>query len=466
MKVSTQKLPESQVLLEIEVDTDQMEKSMDRAYRKLVQKIDVPGFRKGKTPRNMLERHIGRGRLLEEAIDIIVPEAYNKALEEEDIDAIDQPKIEMVTVEPLAFKATVPIRPNIDLGDYLSVRVPREPVEVDEADVEASLEELRRRYALQEPVDRPVQMGDIIRGDVRIEVEGREVYKDDDAEMHLREGRVTLLPGFSEGVVGAHKGLPKEIEVTLPDDADSSLAGKTAIVHITVKEVKEEVLPEPDDEFAKGVGEGFASVAELKDRLRSDIRERLEAQSEEAYRDAALTAVVEQAAKMEFPPVLVEREIDRFLNDQARNTGMELDRYLELIKKTPEDVREELRPSATERVKRSLVMSQLADAEKIETSEEAVEAEVQKLIAQAAVGSEEQVEQYRRIFQSPEARASLARSLVSRGTMERLVEIASQDGVSAAPKKKKARAKKPAGDTPADETEAELPAAESKEDAS
>ena len=462
MKVSAQKLPESQVLLEIEVDPDQMEKSMDRAYRKLVQKIDVPGFRKGKTPRNMLERHIGRGRLLEEAIDIAVPEAYNKALEEQDIDAIDQPKIEMVTVEPLSFKATVPIRPDIDLGDYHSVRVPREPVEVDEADVGTSLEELRRRYALQEPVDRPVQMGDIIRGDVRIEVDGREVYKDDDAEMHLREGRVVLLPGFAEGVVGAHKGLPKEIEVTLPDDADSSLAGKTAIVHITIKEVKEERLPDPDDEFAKGVGEGFPSLDELKDRLRNDIRERLESQAEETYRDAVLTALVEQAGKIEFPPILVEREIDRFLNDQARNTGMELDRYLELIKKTPEEVREELRPSATERVKRSLVMGQLADTEKIETTAADVEAEVQKLIAQASAGSDEQVERYRRIFESPEARASLGRSLVTRGTMERLVEIASQaDGVTAAPRKKKSRAKKTAGDIPDEETQAE-----SKEEAS
>ena len=127
MKVSTQKLPESQVLLEIELDTDQMDKSMDRAYSKLVQRISVPGFRKGNTPRPMLERHIGRGRILEEAIDLVVPEAYNQAIEDEDIDAIGQPSIELVTAEPLAFKATVPIRPTVDLGDYASVRVEREP---------------------------------------------------------------------------------------------------------------------------------------------------------------------------------------------------------------------------------------------------------------------------------------------------------------------------------------------------
>src|SRR6185295_18678590 len=176
---------------------------------------------KGKTPRNMLERHIGRGRLLEEAIDIVIPEAYNKALEDEDIDAIDQPKLEVVSTEPLSFKATVPIRPSVDLGDYTSVRVAREPVEVDEKDVEASLQELRQRYAIQEPVERPVQAGDVITAEIRIEVD--------------------------------------------------------------VKEVKEERLPEPDDDFATQVGEGFESLAKLRERLHGDILERLVAQDDAKY---------------------------------------------------------------------------------------------------------------------------------------------------------------------------------------
>lgn len=451
MKVSAQKLPESQVLLEIEVDPDQMEKSLDLAYKKLVQKVNVPGFRKGKTPRNMLERHIGRGRLLEEAIDIVIPEAYNKALEDEDIDAIDQPKIEIVNPEPLSFKATVPIRPNIDLGDYTGVRVPREPVEVDEKDVDASLQELRQRYAIQEPVERPVQTGDVITGDIRIVVDDKEVFKDEDAELHLREGQTVLLPGFAEGVVGAAKGEPKSIEVTLPEDAESSLAGKTATVNVTVKEVKEERLPEPNDEFATHVGEGFESLDKLRERLHGDIRERLEANSEEQYRDAVLTALVESAGTIEFPPLLVEREIDRFLNDQARQTGMELDRYLELLKQDREQVREELRPSATERVKRSLVLGQLADSEKIEVADADIDAEVDRLITGASAGNDEQTERYRQIFRSPEARASLSRSLQTRKTLERLVEIASQDG---AKPKKKTKGKKAKDESPETETTA------------
>ncbi len=432
------------MLLEIELDPDQMERSMDRAYKKLAQRVEIPGFRKGKTPRPMLERHIGRGRILEEAIDIAVPEAYNKALEDEEIDAIGQPSIELVTAEPLAFKATVPVRPTIDLGDYKSVRVERDPVEVDEKDVENSLDELRRRYAVHEPVDRPVQAGDIIRGDVHIEVEGNEVYKDDDVELHLHADRPVLLPGFVEGIAGAKKGEAKEITVTVPEDAGESIAGKPAIIHTLVKEVKEERLPDADDELAKQVGEGFESIQALRDRLRDDMREKLESNAEDVYREAALTALVENAATMEYPPVLVEREIDHFLQDQARNFGMEVDKYLELTKQTPEDARETLRPTATERVKRSLALSKLSVDESIPVDDADVDEEIEKLIVQASAGSEEQGKRYRQIFQSPEARSSLARSLLTRKTMDKLVEITSQtDGVKSAKKNapEKARTK-------------------------
>ena len=431
VKVSTQKLPESQVLLEVEVDSDVFEKSMDKAYRKLAGRVNVPGFRKGKTPRPMLERHIGRGRIVEEAIDIAVPDAYNQAIEQEDVDAIGQPRIELVSAEPLSFKATVPVRPTVELGDYKSIRIPRDPVEVDETEVGASLEELRRRYAVHEPVERPVQAGDIIRGDVRIVVEDNEVYKDDDVELHLRKGRTALLPGFAEGVVGAVKNEPKTITVQLPEDSEGPLAGKLANVEVLIKEVKEEHLPEPNDELAQQAGEGFANMDALMERLRGDIRERLESQQEGEYQDKVVEALVENAATLEFPPLLVEREIDRFLEDQVRQTGLEIAKYFELTKQDPVKVREDIRPSATERIKRSLALGRLADDEQVEVEESDIDAEIDKIITQATAGNEEQAERYRKVFGSPEARASLARTLLTRKTVERLVDIASQtDGVA------------------------------------
>jgi trigger factor len=207
--------------------------------------------------------------------------------------------------------------------------------------------------------------------------------------------------------------------------------------------VKEERLPDPDDDFAQQVGEGFTGMDALRDRLRGDIRERAQSVAEDKYREDALTALVENAAKIEFPPVLVDREIDHFLHDQARNSGMELERYLKLVGKTPDAIREELTPSATERVKRSLALSRLAEDEKIELEDSGIDAEIASMVAQASAGNDEQAQQYRQMFQSPEARASLGRSLLTRKTMERLVEIAGQaDGARASAKKSESPGKK------------------------
>jgi trigger factor len=439
-------------LLEVEVDSDIFEKSMDKAYRKLAERVNVPGFRKGKTPRPILEKHIGRGRILEEAIDIAVPDAYNQAIEAHDVDAIGQPSIELVSAEPLSFKATVPVRPTVELGDYKSIRIERKPVEVDEAEVEESLQELRRRYAIHEPAERPVQTGDIVRADVRIEVDGNEVFKDDDVELHLREGRTVLLPGFAEAVVGAVKGEPKTVQVTLPEDESGPLSGKAANIEVLVKEVKEERLPEVNDELAQQAGEGFPNVDALMERLRGDIRERLVAQEEGEYQDKAVEALVENAEKIEFPPVLVDREVERFLEEQARHTGLDLERYFELTKQDPAKVREDLKPSATERIKRSLALGRLADDEQIEVEEADIDAEVERIINQATAGNEEQAERYRKVFGSAEARGSLARSLLTRKTVERLIEITSQtDG--AAPVARPAKKKEPAGAVQASQEE-------------
>ena len=432
MKVSTQRLPESQVLLEIEADTQQMERSLEKAHRRLAQRVEVPGFRKGKAPANMLERHLGRPRIVQEALDILIPEAYNQAIEEQDIDAIDQPSIELVSDDPLAFKATVPVRPTVDLGDYQELRVERQAVNIDESETDKALDELRHRYALHEPVERPVKTGDIVRADVRGVIDGREVYKEDEAEFRLREGATVLLPGIAEGIIGAEKGAPKEIAITVPE-GERPLSGKTGTFTITVKEVKQEVLPDLNDEFARGVGEGFESLDALRDRLRNDIRERVNAELEEAYRDKTVGALVEQAKTIEFPPVMAEREVERLIEDQARRLGQDVEGYLATVKQTREELREQLLPVATERVRRSLALTQLAEQEEIKAENEEVDAEVEKL----AASSGQQAEQMRKLFGSPDGRAAIARSLITRKTMDRLAEIAGRDGTLVGEKKTK-----------------------------
>jgi trigger factor len=432
VKVTTQRLPESQVLLEIEVDPEQMERSIDKAFRRLAQRVEVPGFRKGKTPRPMLERHIGRERILREAHEILIPEAYDQAIDEQEIHAIDQPAIELVSPEPLSFKATVPVRPTVDLGDYQSVRAERDDATVPDEDVAAALDDLRRRYAVHEPVERPVQTGDLVRADVRIEVEGREVFKDDDAEFRLRPDSTILLPGFAEGIVGTEKGVTKEVSVTVPE-GENPLAGKTGTATVSVIEVKEERLPELTDDFAQEVGEGFADLATLKERVSGDLRDRLEAQAEESFRDRAVAALVENARSIEFPHVLVDREIQRLVDDQARSTGRDVSGYLELIKKTPEEFHDELLPAAIERVRRSLALSQLAEGESIEVTAEEISEEVERI----AAGSPQQAEQMRQIFSSENGRGVVERNLRTRKTLDRLAEIASLDGAAKPQRKRK-----------------------------
>ncbi|MCH8815871.1 MAG: trigger factor [Chloroflexi bacterium] len=452
MKVSTQRLPESQVLLEIEVDPAQMEQSLNKAYRRLAKNVEVPGFRKGKTPRNILERHLGRDRLVHEAIDILIPEAYNQAMDDHDVDAIGQPSVEVVTEEPLSFKATVPVRPTVDLGDYQALRVERTASEPDEADVDNAIEELRQRYAVQQPVERVVKTGDIIRADVRIVIEDEEVYKDEDAEIRLRDGATILLPGFAEGVVGAKKGETREIKVTTPE-GEGKLAGKTGIASVTIQEVKEEVLPEANDQFASEVGEGFASLEALKNKLRDDLLDRIKSQAEERFRNEAVEALAKNAATVEFPPVLVEREIERELEEQARATGQTVEAYLELIKKTPEQIKEDLTPTATERVRRFLVLSKLTEEEEITVESSEVDAEVEKLVESAG----EHSERMRQLFSQQGARGSIESSLVTKKTVDRLTALVDPDGAAAA------EADTTEEDEPADEPE-EAAAAITKEE--
>jgi len=416
-----------------------MERSLDKAFRRLAQRVEVPGFRKGKAPAGMLERHIGRARVVREALDILIPEAYNQAIEEQDVDAIGQPSIELVNDEPLAFKATVPVRPTVELGEYNSVRVKREPVSIDEGEVDKALEELRHRYAVHEPAERPVQMGDIVRADVRGVIDGREVYKEDDAELRLREGATILLPGIAEGIIAAEKGTPKEITVTVPE-GERPLSGKSGTFTVTVKEVKEEQLPALNDDFAREVGEGFSSLDALRDRLRNDMRERLQAQAEEEYRNKAVGALVETAATIEFPPVMVEREVERLIQDQARHLGLEVEQYLANTRRTRDELNEELLPIATDRVRRSLALTRLAEQEEIKAENQEVDAEVDRLAGSAG----EQADQLRKLFGSPDGRAAIARSLVTRKTMDRLTEIATRDGTTAPEKKSRRKPAKAA----------------------
>jgi trigger factor len=216
VKVTLERLPESRVSLDIEVEQERVEQSLDVAYKRLAPGVRVPGFRPGKAPRPMVERHIGRQRLMSEALDDLVPKVYNEAIQTEDVDAIAQPELDSVELEPVRLKFTVPIRPTVDGGDYRAVRVEKEPIEVTAEMVDEQVQMLRRRYAVQAPVDRAIQWGDIIIADVTGEAEGEQFLEDENAEFPLEEGHTLLVEGLAEAFVGMKKGEEKTVELDLP----------------------------------------------------------------------------------------------------------------------------------------------------------------------------------------------------------------------------------------------------------
>lgn len=436
MAITTERLPRSRVEIEIEVDQERVDRSMDKAVGRLAQKVNIPGFRPGKAPRRILEQRLGTAALLQEALDELVPELYTEAIESEEIEAIDQPDIELKSTEPLILTATVPVKPEVDLKDYQSLRAPREEVEVTEDLVEESITNLRRRYAVLEPVDRAVEWNDTIRADITVEVEGQdEPHVEEGAEFSLREDGVVSLPGFAERLIGLERGGPYEIEFEIgPEVQSEELAGKQASYTVTIQEVKQEALPDLDDEFVVSLDEeGIETVEALRERVREDLQAQLQREADAGYHEEIVDLLV-ATSEIEYPDVLVEREIDRLIDresNHASHTEEGLNQWLQAIGKSLTEVRDELRENADRQVQRMLVLSELVDVEGIEVGEEQIDEEIDRMISGVAIGgpeaggSAEQMASMRQLFDTPESRNSIAAQLTTQLAMDRLTEITS-----------------------------------------
>lgn len=435
--MTTERLPRSLVALEIEVDDERLEAQMDKAVRRLSQQVRIPGFRPGKAPRQIVERTLGRSALLQEALEQLLPDVYNEAIEAEEIHAIGQPEFDLKSTEPLVVSATVAVRPTIDLRDYQALRAPRAELEPFDEQVEESLTELRRRYATLDPVDRPIAWNDTVRVDVTVSVEGQTEppHVEEGAEFGVNEGAVVSLPGFLEHLIGLERGGPYEIEFALPDDYPAAeLAGKRAHYTVTVHEVKEQILPDLDDEFVKSLDEeGIETVEQLRDRVTRNVEATVKAQADNAYREEILDLLV-ASAELDYPEVLVEREIDRMLDresNHAAHTREELDRWLEAVGRSEEEVRGSLRDQADLAVRRALVLGELADREEIVVDEADIDIEIERMAGQFNIRmtdevSDEQADAIRSIFDTPDNRASISNQLLTTKTLERLEEITSQ----------------------------------------
>ena len=419
MKVSTENLESCRVALNIESEAGELDKSLDEAYHHLVKEVSVPGFRKGKAPRAVLEQHIGKKSLLEEALEHLVPQLYNQAVKSQGIEPIAEPELEITQTEPLIFKAVVSLKPEVKLGDYHHIKVePGPQTEVTEKEVAAATEEVRQRQGAWVPADRPAALGDLVTMDIQANADGKPWLNHKGILYEMDKNSRSPVPGFAASLQGSEKNKERNFKLTIPEDYPiKEMQGKEGTFKVIVTEIKEKELPDLNDELAKVAG--YGSVEDMKKKLADDLRSMAEARNRAELKQKTLDAVVE-ASDIKYPPMLENEEIDGLLKSEAQRLGFkEMGDYLKRTNKTREEIREELRPAARKRLVQGLVLGKLAEEEKIEINA----SEVDNRIDEIANGAGDK-EKARQLFSLPQFRQSIEQSLRTQKTMDRLLEIA------------------------------------------
>ncbi len=385
MSLQVEKLEKNMAKLTIETSVEDFEKAVDAAYAKNKGKINVQGFRKGKAPRAIIEKMYGAEIFFEDAANEIIPEAYEKAVAESDLEIVSQPKIEVTQIgkgQTFIFTAEVALKPEVTLGAYKGVEVESMDVTVTDEDVDKEVEAERERNARTITVeDRPVADKDTAIINFEGFVDGV-AFEGGKGENHpLVIGSHSFIDNFEEQLIGVEIGKEVEVNVTFPEEYHApDLAGKPAMFKVTVNEIKAKELPELDDEFAQDVSE-FETLAEYKEDVKAKITERKEKEAKAAKEDAVITKIIEEAT-MEIPDAMVESQVRQMAEDFAgriQQQGLSVEQYLQFMGTTPEQFIEQLRPNALKRIQSRLVLEAIVEAEKIEVSDEKVDQEIEDM---------------------------------------------------------------------------------------
>jgi trigger factor len=421
--VSTRPEPGSRVALDIEVEPAEVDRHFSTAYRHLAQRTRVPGFRPGKAPRQMIDRYVGRASIVAEAIDHLVADSVDAAFDQTDIIPIDQPHIDIdpdgvVEGGTVRFTATVSVRPEVQLGDYADYPFSLEIAPVTDADVEAVLTEMREAQATLRPIDgRGAANGDVaaVKFTGTIDGEPFEGGSADRLPLVLGEGR--MIPGWEDQLIGLEIGATKGFDITFPEDYRvEDLRGRVAHFEVELLDLRERVLPDVDDEFARASGE-VESVEELRNEIRDALEKRNDAEARHVFGDRIIEYATANAT-VELPEVMVANEIE-IMRDELRARLAEqqigLEQYLALAKQSPEELAAELRDPATRRVKTLLVLSAIAEKEGIDASDEEIAAEIAAQLAR--YGDEPQLREY---LESRRGRSYLRMTLRNQKLVETL----------------------------------------------
>ena len=385
MSVQVENLEKNMAKLTIEVTAEELEKAIQGAYLKQKNQINMPGFRKGKAPRKMIEKMYGAGIFYEDAANALIPEAYAKASEESGLEIVSQPSIDVVQLEsgkPFIFTAEVAVKPEVTLGEYKGLEVPAGDLEVTDEDIEAELKrEQERNSRIVDVDDRAVESGDTNRLDFEGFVDGEAFAGGKGEDYPLAIGSNSFIPGFEDQLIGAKIGEDVEVNVTFPEDYQAEeLAGKPAVFKCKVNKIEMKELPALDDDFAKDVSE-FDTLEEYK----ADIKANLEKKKAEDAKRAKEDAVVEKAAEnaqMEIPDAMIDTQVEQMVNDFARRMqaqGLSMEQYVQITGTTPQMMKDQMKPQAVKRIQSRLVLEKIAEVENIQVSDEKLDEEIAKM---------------------------------------------------------------------------------------
>jgi trigger factor len=429
VKVSVETLPSSEAVVNVDFSWEELEKASDKAYRKLVQKVDIQGFRRGKAPRSLLERRLGKEYIYQEGLDDLMTETYRAALKEHNIVPLTQPEVDAPLLEmgqPYHFSLKVPILPPVELGDYRSLHFERPDADVTSEEVEKELESLRERQAKWEEVERPAQMGDRVTVDLKLTVEDETVSDLKNNPFELTDERHGLFTGMDEQIVGMQKGESKTFSATIPEDyTNEKLAGKAANYEVTLHKIEFKEIPELDDAFAiQASNDEYQTLEDMRKAISDQLLDNKKRKIRDELREQVLNAVIEQA-QVTVHPVLIEEEAHEMMHQMQHlleQQRMSMDQYLMLIKKTREEYEESLKPDAEKRVKQQLVLDEIAKREDIQVSADEIE-QLFRLYAQIGQNLPQTEEQIR----------SFASSLRREKTIARLLELTTDPDPDEAP---------------------------------
>jgi len=420
VKITQDDIEQCQTVLHIELDEEDIDPYLNKAYKKVVSRVNIPGFRKGKAPRSIIEQYFGKESLINEELDSMLPELTSKAISQQELDIVGMPSISLEKMDPISFSATVPLTPTIDLGDYSSIRVKRKSTRITKKVIDERIEQLRTSVAAWEPADRKIQTGDMVSANIVGVHNNDEVINEPDGVYLVSEEIERPFPGFANKLIGLESDTPSTFELDIPKDFnDEKLAGNTISFNVTVKDIKERILPEVTDEFAQSLGAEYEDLDSLKSEIRKSLKSEAEAEAIRDFRENIISELI-NTATIELPPLLVQLESEHMVNEQERmvqQANMVLDDYLQSIGTTREQLIEESRTEAVNRLNRSFILSKLADIEEVEVSNEEIETRIEELFAD----SEENLPN---ASQTIEMKDYLERSMKMEKTIERLEQIA------------------------------------------